>query len=140
MARVHVLREIKTDFDGGWPLCFQWCRYAYDDNTTQFGYRFIWRRPSSEGGGLQAARGQARIPSLAEGKRLMEGAEADGWGGFDGDEMQRAADRLRNAGCVVDFGTGYVGWPNAEAAQRGRLTEQIIDDEALIRELSRSTY
>lgn len=39
--------------------------------------RFIWLRPD---GNLQAARGQARIPSLSVARELMKAAEQAGWG------------------------------------------------------------
>lgn len=76
MANVDILKEVKTGEKGDWNLCFQWCEYKYDDGSSQFGYRFIWRRPD---GTLQAARGQARIPSLAEMNGLIEKAAKDGW-------------------------------------------------------------
>jgi hypothetical protein len=41
------------------------------------GYRYIWRRPD---GSLQAARGQARIPSIKVARQLMKEAEEAGWG------------------------------------------------------------
>jgi hypothetical protein len=45
------------------------------------GYRFIWRRPDSS---LQAARGQARIPSIEVARGLMQRAEEEGWGQYEG--------------------------------------------------------
>lgn len=53
--RVQVIRQAMTgdpDIADEWKLCFQWCLYVYDDGTSENGYRFIWRRPTSEGGGL----------------------------------------------------------------------------------------
>ena len=41
------------------------------------GYRFIWRRPD---GTLQGARGQARIPSIANILELTAKALKAGWG------------------------------------------------------------
>ena len=63
-GRVVVLNEVRNDNvnPGEWCLCFQYCRYEYGDGTEDNGYRFIWRRPD---GTLQGARGQARIPSIA---------------------------------------------------------------------------
>jgi len=90
MARVHVVNETTLDTDPGandWTLWFQWCRYLYDDGSMQHGYRFIWKRPQSEGGSLQAARGQARIPSVAILKELVKKAEDSGWGAYDADAL-----------------------------------------------------
>lgn len=74
--------EVNRRYSNGWTLCFQWCRYVYDaedgeDRHDQRGYRFIWRRPD---GTLQAARGQARIPSIQDAMELMEAARKAGWG------------------------------------------------------------
>jgi hypothetical protein len=132
MARVHVLKETTNDAAGDWQLWFQWCRYELDDGT-QYGYRFIWRKPD---GALQAARGQARIPSTEVGKALMDTAIAEGWGNRDGNAMEAAVKRLEKHGCVVSLGSGYVGWPDKEAARTGHLTEQVIADERIIREWS----
>jgi len=87
MARVQVVHETtlyeppKAD---KWTLWFQWCRYFLDDGTMQQGYRFIWKRPQNEGGSLQAARGQARIPSVAVLEQLVAKAKKSGWGDYDG--------------------------------------------------------
>jgi hypothetical protein len=48
-----------------------------EDGETQDGYRFIWRRPD---GSLQAARGQARIPSIGDAEKLIQMARSGGWG------------------------------------------------------------
>lgn len=80
-ARIQVLEEVSTDMSEGWKLCFQWCRYIYDNGALQSGYRFIWRRPD---GSLQAARGQARIPSVKLMQNLVAEAVADGWGENEG--------------------------------------------------------
>lgn len=80
-ARIQVLQEISKDMGPEWKLCFQWCRYVYDNGGLEEGYRFIWRRPD---GSLQAARGQARIPSIKIAKELMASAEAEGWGANEG--------------------------------------------------------
>ena len=84
MARVQVLNEVGEDFGDpdGWTLWLQWCLYVYDDGESQNGYRFIWRRPD---GSLQAARGQARIPSLDVARKLMTKANEEGWGHYDAD-------------------------------------------------------
>jgi len=80
MARVQVIRETPAVHDGKWQLCFQWCRYIYDDGGLEHGYRFIWKRPDSR---LQAARGQARLPSLRHIQALLDQARAEGWGDYD---------------------------------------------------------
>ena len=77
-ARVVILNEAKKWNPGEWILCFQWCRYEYGDGTEERGYRFIWRRPDS--GNLQGARGQARIPSIADIMELTAKAIRGGWG------------------------------------------------------------
>lgn len=76
MAHVKILNEVTNGVPGDWRLCFQWCEYIYDDGSTENGYRFIWRRPD---GSLQAARGQARIPSLKDINELTYLAAKDGW-------------------------------------------------------------
>ena len=87
MARIQVINEAEEDLGNpeGWILCFQWCLYVYDDGKSQKGYRFIWRRPRAMGRTLQAARGQARIPSIEIAKNLIAQAEKEGWGHYDGD-------------------------------------------------------
>jgi hypothetical protein len=82
MARVQVINETTLDTDATpdeWTLWFQWCRYLYDNGEMDYGYRFIWRRPKSEGGSLQAARGQARIPSAEILIGLQIKADREGW-------------------------------------------------------------
>jgi hypothetical protein len=123
MARVHILKETRLYPAGHWQLCFQWCRYDLDEDGTQFGYRFIWRRPD---GDLQAARGQARIPSIAQARALMDKAVAEGWGDRDGEAMSGAADKLRALGFQVEPAAGFVGWPNKQAALEGRLTPETL--------------
>jgi hypothetical protein len=94
VAQVHVLKETTSDSSDStkdWRLFCQWCRFELEEYGTQFGYRFIWRRP---GGNLQAARGQARIPSAAEAKALINKAIVEGWGDRDGDEIGAAVKRL----------------------------------------------
>lgn len=85
MARVQVINEVEENFGKPeeWVLKLQWCLYVYDNGESEKGYRFIWRRPTKENGSLQAARGQARIPSLKIAKSLIKKAEAAGWGSFD---------------------------------------------------------
>jgi hypothetical protein len=128
MARVQIRKQTTNDPPGDWQLWLQWCRYELDDET-QFGYRYIWTRPD---GALQAARGQARIPSLAVCKALMDKATAEGWGDRDSEKVAQTVERLEKEGCVISIETGYVGWPNKEAAQAGHLTQQMIDDARLI--------
>lgn len=77
-ARRQVIDEMCTDHgEGEWNLCFQWCRYVYDDGTNEHGYRFIWRRAE---GSLQPGRGQERIPSVAVLEGLVAAAKRKGWG------------------------------------------------------------
>jgi len=83
MARVQVIKQVEEGYGDEWVLLLQWCLYVYDDGNSERGYRFIWRRPD---GRLQAARGQARIPSLKVAKALIDEAEKAGWGSFDADE------------------------------------------------------
>ena len=80
-ATVKILHEVSESFSNNeWKLCFQYCEYQYSNDVKEFGYRFIWRRPD---GTLQAARGQAMIPSLACAMRLMAQALTEGWGNHD---------------------------------------------------------
>jgi hypothetical protein len=77
-ASVRIINEAKTHTGEGWNLCLQWCEYRYsDDSKSQFGYRFIWRRPN---GKLLAGRAQARLPNLAQARALMQVATDEGWG------------------------------------------------------------
>ena len=66
----------------GWHLCFQWGRIEYGEpnHPPQWGYRFIWRRPS----GNQQGRGAALIESRADMEKLFQIADAEGWGDLDG--------------------------------------------------------
>jgi hypothetical protein len=138
MARVQVLRETTLDPQSSeyWTIWFQWCRYLYDDGNNEYGYRFIWRRPENTGGALQAARGQARIPSIDVFERLVAQAKQEGWGERNGDRVgadnEAAAARLRARGLIVDVASGYVGWPTHEAAEAGHLTEGMIQDTKIV--------
>lgn len=85
-GRVAILDEVTLDKEGHWRLCFQRSRYMYNDGSVQDGFRFIWRRPD---GSLQAARGQARIPSLKDARLLMAEAEKAGWGHYELDANDR---------------------------------------------------
>lgn len=82
-ARVSVLKEVRIypgDGEpkaGKWCICYQWCLYVYGNGETENGYRFIWRRGN---GHLQAARGQARLPSRKVIEWLMAEASKQGWG------------------------------------------------------------
>ena len=130
MARVWPRREVTLNpLASDWTLWFQWCCYDLEDGA-QHGYRFIWKTPE---GALQAARGQARIPSLREARDLMAKAEAEGWGDRDGEVLAAAAGRLEAHGLVVNLVSRYVGWPNKEAAASGRLTPSLEEDERLVR-------
>lgn len=81
MARVQIINQTgKSMGDDGWKLELQWCRYLLDNGGMQYGYRFIWIRPD---GSLQAARGQARIPSINIALELIQQAKDAGWGNYD---------------------------------------------------------
>jgi len=86
-TRIIVLKEvIHPDCFGTtpdiWRLWLQWGRYVHEDGNIEHGYRFIWRRPD---GSLQAARGQARIPSLKDAETLIGLAREQGWGEEEGE-------------------------------------------------------
>lgn len=84
-CNVKIINEVSDGVpDGEWSLRFHWAQYRYDDGSTQHGYRFMWRRPD---GSLQAARGQARLPSLEQIALLIDKAKSAGWGNYDGDEV-----------------------------------------------------
>ena len=134
MARVDVVREVRSGEIGDWQLCFHWCRYRMDDGTIQYGYRFVWRR--REDGSIQAARGQARIPSIKEAQALMQAAVDAKWGDRDADEMEAAVRRLEAEGCEVDIASGHVGWPGQPITQKGKLSDQGNKDARLLREWS----
>jgi hypothetical protein len=79
MARFQIFNEVskpaKEEKDV-WKLYFQQGKYIYDNDESEEGYRFIWRRPD---GTLQAARGQARIPNKKELLELLDLASVEGW-------------------------------------------------------------
>ena len=75
MANVDVIHEVSEDWRDE-RLCFQWCRYKYDDDTNELGYRFIWR---DSAGHLRPQRGQAVIYSAAQMFRLVTKAIQEGW-------------------------------------------------------------
>jgi len=76
MAKVKILNEVSTENTNDWNLCFQKCEYIYDDNSTEIGFRFIWRKPNNR---LQPARGQARIPDEETLYLLLEKARDNKW-------------------------------------------------------------
>ncbi|MFC0423410.1 hypothetical protein, partial [Lactiplantibacillus plajomi] len=75
-ANVVIKDEVAHMYDSKWSLTFQRVIYMYSDGTSESGFRFIWRRPD---GHLQAARGQARIPSRSILEELTQAAELKGW-------------------------------------------------------------
>lgn len=82
-TRVVIREEIRQpdSQNGQWCLAFQKVRYIYADGSLEDGYRFIWYRPD---GSLQAARGQARIPSLAVALWFIQQGVDRGWNVDDG--------------------------------------------------------
>jgi hypothetical protein len=129
MARVQILRETRSGDPCSRALCLQWCRYVPNASNidTTYGYRFIWRGPE---GDYEATRAQALLPSMAQGKQLMDQATAQGWGNRDGDTIAITANRLREHGMIVDLARGYVGWPNNGAA--GGSSPDVIKWSQLI--------
>ena len=77
MAKVKMLKETPEQIGPDWTLCFQWSKYVYANKEVDFCYRFIWRKPYD--GALQPARGQTRIPSMADMDNLIQLAEKAGW-------------------------------------------------------------
>ena len=73
--RVQVIKETRLE-EKETTLCFQWVLYVYEDGTSEYGYRCIWRRD----GKLLPSRGQARIPSIAALEKLVAQAKREGWG------------------------------------------------------------
>ncbi|MDD9855492.1 MAG: hypothetical protein OXU88_04835 [Gammaproteobacteria bacterium] len=76
MTTVNRIHEVKLGNEGEDRLCFHWAEYKYDDGSSEFGYRFMWRKPN---GNLVSHRGQARIPSAKELFLLLKKAEKEGW-------------------------------------------------------------
>ncbi len=76
MANFKIQKEVTNGLEGSWRLCFQYGTYYYDDNTSENGYRFIWRKPD---GSQQPARGQARIPSGNDLLELISLATKEKW-------------------------------------------------------------
>ena len=87
------IREPKEE--GKYSLCFQFCKYHYNEKKSHKGYRFIWRLPN---GALQPARGQARIPSVADMLDLVRQALKEGWGHFEGEPANTDSLDSENAG------------------------------------------
>ncbi len=93
-ASIEVKKQVEaTRQENGWTLLFQWCEYRYFEEgkrvNSEMGYRFIWKRPD---GRLQAARGQARLPSIAVAEEMFTKAKSEGWGHYtDSDEASRSA-------------------------------------------------
>ncbi len=79
MARIDVIEKVNIDYPNKWSLYFQWCKYIYDDEKSEFGYRFIWK---DDDGKFHASRGQARIPSLNDMNILISKAKDAGWLGI----------------------------------------------------------
>lgn len=69
---IEMLEEVRKD-----GLCFQHCRWHWDDNDPTEGYRFIWREETS--GNLKPSRGQAYIPDAATILDLLSQAMKAGW-------------------------------------------------------------
>ena len=95
MPHVHIMEETTLAFPEDrdstiespdkspeYLLCFQKCRYVYDNGEWEAGYRFIWRRD----GRLLPHRGQARIPSIQNLEQLVAQAKRAGWENHKEDE------------------------------------------------------
>ena len=82
---VKVIYEVKRhEVENKWVLCFQYCKYCYDANTSETGYRFMWRQPN---GKLLSAKGQARIPKMSDILYLVSKAMEQGWGNLEEKEV-----------------------------------------------------
>ena len=82
---VKVIHEVKRhEVENKWVLCFQYCKYVYDANTSETGYRFMWRQPN---GNLLSAKGQARIPKMSDILYLVSKAMEQGWGNLEEKEV-----------------------------------------------------
>ena len=75
MAWIEIKDSVEKE-KGSWKICLQDCIYNYDDETSEEGYRFIYK---DESGKLRASRGQARIDSIADIQELMALAIKKGW-------------------------------------------------------------
>ena len=85
MSYVKVIHEVKRHrVENKWVLCFQYCKYVYDANTSETGYRFMWRQPN---GKLLSAKGQARIPKMSDILYLVSKAMEQGWGNLEEKEV-----------------------------------------------------
>jgi hypothetical protein len=134
-THVIILNEIvhPEHRQNGWRLCLQWARYQYDDKSEpQTGYRFIWRRPD---GSLQPARGQARIPSLADAELLIRLARELGWGEQHADDAlgQVQLHLVRSNKCRFNRSsrtnieaTGLIGHSLSSVHLRSSLSLDII--------------
>lgn len=76
MANADPKHEVMLGDEGDWRLCFQWAEYKYDDGSSNFGYRFIWR---DSDGNQRSHRGQARIPDSKDLLLLLSKAAEEGW-------------------------------------------------------------
>ena len=66
----------------------------------------------------------------------MEQARRAGWGNRDGDAMKAAAIELKKRGAAVDFGAGYVGFPNKMAAMQGNASAEEMEWAQMISDWS----
>ncbi len=83
--RVQVINEASTNHgEGRSNLCLQWCQYVYENGTSDYAYRFIWRKPN---GNMLPSRGQAMIPSFKVLEQLVSMAKQQGWGNYDGNNI-----------------------------------------------------
>jgi hypothetical protein len=91
-TRVVIRDEIRqpTARQGEWCLAFQKVRYIYASGDLEDGYRFIWYRAD---GSLQAARGQARIGSVADALWFIQQAVERGWNADDARARLAATER-----------------------------------------------
>ncbi len=80
-ARIQIVNEVGENFGETGILCLLWCGFFFYAGRMDEGYRFFWWRPD---GSLLAARGQARIPSLKHAEKLIEKADKEGWGHYEG--------------------------------------------------------
>ena len=76
-AKIEILNEVSKIFiNSNYKLCFQECKYFYEDGTDDSGYRFIYRDSDNK---LLPHRGQARIPDKNTLEELINAAEKAGW-------------------------------------------------------------